>query len=82
MRIRIKADKVRLWLIVPNAIISSRLGYTILERAYLRKHSSIRIQEEQRKALAKQWRRLCKNYKGTVLVDMQTKEGEIVKIVL
>lgn len=81
MKIKIKTEDVKLNLWIPTSLISCRFIWSnIIKHAC--KEEDININPEQMDIIFKALQVSVKQYKGLKLVDVHTKDGETIKIVL
>ena len=79
MKCRIHTKGFRLWLWLPNGLAVSRPAFAPALR--IGQHY-LRIPKERRPLLARDWKRLGKDWKGLPLVEIHTAQGEEIRITL
>lgn len=79
MKIKVRTKDAKFTLILPTALLSSRL---IVSMALYSTKDTIHFDKTQVEKLTRLLKGIRKEYKGLRLVDVQTAEGEIVQITL
>lgn len=79
MKCRIHTKGFRLWLWLPNRLAFSRPALSLALRIG---QNYLRIPKERRPLLARDWKRLGKDWKGLPLVEIHTVQGDDIRITL
>ena len=67
---------------IPNGLIFNRLGTMTAGKMIKNRATEARITEKQMKRMMKEMKKAIKQFGHFELVDIETSEGEIIKIVL
>ncbi|MEG1474649.1 MAG: hypothetical protein RSC10_02755 [Longicatena sp.] len=79
MKIYIHTKDTKLFIPIPNALVFNKMIQKGLALT-LRKQTEITFNKEQLILIEKLFKLMRKDYKGLLLVDIETVDGEIVKI--